>query len=142
MDSYTYSKAVANTVLAEGGDTWFFITVDYAGGHAIEAAMSESVKRGGGKVLGTARHPSGSHDFASYLVTAQSSGAKVVGLANAGRLWCKLAGTSKRSLLRRADFKPPAPRSRLQAQLGRERPDAAVRTVPCGCDASARCRRS
>src|SRR6266481_1202479 len=57
-------------------------------------------------------------------------------------LWCKLAGTSKRSLLRRADVKPQAPRSRLQAQLGLERPDAPVRTVSCGCDASARCRRS
>src|SRR5437868_9725091 len=57
-------------------------------------------------------------------------------------LWCKLAGTSKRSPLRRADFKPQAPRSRLQAQLGPERPDVPVRTVSCGCDASARCRRS
>ena len=58
------------------------------------------------------------------------------------RALVQMAVTSKRSLLRRADFKPQAPRSRLQAQLGLERPDAPVRTVPCGCDASARCRRS
>src|SRR5260221_14399284 len=54
----------------------------------------------------------------------------------------QISRTSKRSLLRRADFKPQAPRSRLQAQLGLERPDVPVRIVSCGCDASARCRRS
>jgi branched-chain amino acid transport system substrate-binding protein len=84
MDSFTYSKSVANSLLAEGNNTWFFITVDYAGGHAIEAALGEFVKQAGGKVLGAARHPSGNHDFSSFLVTAQSSGAKVIGLANAG----------------------------------------------------------
>jgi branched-chain amino acid transport system substrate-binding protein len=84
MDSYTYSKAVTKAVLAQGGKSWFFITVDYAGGHALESAMGSFVKEAGGTVLGAARHPANSRDFASYLISAQASGAKVVGLANAG----------------------------------------------------------
>jgi branched-chain amino acid transport system substrate-binding protein len=84
MDTYTYSKAVTAGVMKTGGDSWYFITVDYAGGHGLEESMSSFVKAGGGKVLGAVRHPSGASDFSSFLLQAQSSKAKVIGLANAG----------------------------------------------------------
>jgi branched-chain amino acid transport system substrate-binding protein len=67
-----------------GGDTWFFITVDYAFGHALERDTANVVKENGGKVLGQVRHPLNTSDFSSYLLQAQASGAKVIGLANAG----------------------------------------------------------
>ena len=84
MDSYTYSKGVTQGLLQTGKDTWFFITVDYAGGHAIESAMTDFVKSGGGTVLGSVRHPVNNRDFASFLLAAQSSKAKVIGIANGG----------------------------------------------------------
>jgi branched-chain amino acid transport system substrate-binding protein len=67
-----------------GGDTWFFITVDYAFGHALEQNATEFVKAAGGKVLGSARHPLNNADFSSYLLQAQGSKAKVVVMANGG----------------------------------------------------------
>ncbi len=84
MDTYTYSKAVTSGLMKSGADTWFFITVDYAGGHGLEESMSSFVKAAGGKVLGAVRHPSGASDFGSFLLQAQASKAKVIGLANAG----------------------------------------------------------
>ena len=84
MDSYTYSKGVTQGLLKTGKDTWFFITVDYAGGHAIESAMTDFVKSGGGTVLSSVRHPVNSRDFASFLLAAQSSKAKAIGIANGG----------------------------------------------------------
>ena len=84
MDSYTYSKGVTQGLLQTGKDTWFFITVDYAGGHAIESAMTDFVRSGGGTVLGSVRHPVNNRDFASFLLAAQSSKAKVIGIANGG----------------------------------------------------------
>jgi len=84
MDTYTYSKAVTSGVMKTGGMSWYFITVDYAGGHGLEESMSSFVKAGGGTVLGAVRHPSGASDFSSYLLQAQASKAKVIGLANAG----------------------------------------------------------
>jgi branched-chain amino acid transport system substrate-binding protein len=71
-------------VVRRGGDTWFFITVDYALGHSLEADATAAVLASGGKVLGSARHPINTSDFSSYLLQAQASGAKVVALANAG----------------------------------------------------------
>src|SRR3546814_4168880 len=67
-----------------GGDTWFFLTADYAFGHALERDTSAVVEAAGGKVLGAVRHPLGTSDFSSFLLQAQASGAKVIGLANAG----------------------------------------------------------
>lgn len=84
MDTYTYSKAVTSGILKTGGDSWYFITVDYAGGHGLEEAMSSFVKAGNGKVLGAVRHPSNVSDLSSFLLQAQASKAKVIGLANAG----------------------------------------------------------
>jgi branched-chain amino acid transport system substrate-binding protein len=67
-----------------GGDTWFFLTADYAFGHALERDTAAVVEATGGKVLGVVRHPFPGQDFSSFLLQAQASGAKVIGLANAG----------------------------------------------------------
>jgi branched-chain amino acid transport system substrate-binding protein len=87
---YTYNNwALANgtgrEVVRQGGDSWFFVTADYIFGKSLEEDTTKVVKGAGGKVVGAARHPSpGTTDFSSYLLQAQSSGAKVIGLANAG----------------------------------------------------------
>jgi branched-chain amino acid transport system substrate-binding protein len=87
---YTYNNwALANgtgrEVVAQGGKTWFFITADYVFGKSLEEDTSNVVKAAGGKVLGSARHPSpGTTDFSSYLLQAQASGAQIIGMANAG----------------------------------------------------------
>ena len=83
-DTYGLAHGTGNAVVKSGGDTWFFITADYAFGHALERDTSEVVKGAGGKVLGSVRVPLNSQDFSSFLLQAQSSGAKVIGLANAG----------------------------------------------------------
>jgi branched-chain amino acid transport system substrate-binding protein len=83
-DTYMLANLVGRTLTQEGGNTWFFLTADYAFGYALERDTSAFVVKGGGKVLGSARHPLGSTDFSSYLVQARASGAKIVGLANAG----------------------------------------------------------
>jgi branched-chain amino acid transport system substrate-binding protein len=83
-DTYGQSKTIANAIVKQGGDSWFFITVDYAFGHALEQNASDFVKGAGGKVLGAARHPLNSADFSSYLLQAQGSKAKVVVMANGG----------------------------------------------------------
>src|SRR6185369_232518 len=66
------------------GKSWFFITADYAFGHSLEKNTTNFVTKLGGKVVGSVRHPLATSDFSSYLLQAQSSGAKVIGLANAG----------------------------------------------------------
>ena len=83
-DTYGQSKTIANAIVKQGGDSWFFITVDYAFGIALEQNATEFVKAGGGKVLGSARHPLNTADFSSYLLQAQASKAKVVVMANGG----------------------------------------------------------
>ena len=83
-DSYALTTSLAKAVVAEGRDTWFFLTVDYAFGHSLEADASAAVKAAGGKVLGSVRHPLNTADFGSYLLQAQASGAKVVAFANGG----------------------------------------------------------
>ena len=83
-DAYALTTTLARSVVGRGGDTWFFVTVDYAFGHSMEAEATRAVVAGGGKVLGSARHPLNTADFSSYLLRAQASGAKVVALANAG----------------------------------------------------------
>jgi branched-chain amino acid transport system substrate-binding protein len=83
-DSYALTTSLAKSTVAEGRDTWFFITVDYAFGHSLEADASAAVQAAGGKVLGSVRHPLNTSDFSSYLLQAQASGAKVVAFANGG----------------------------------------------------------
>lgn len=83
-DTYALAKGTGGALVQEGGDTWFFLTSDYAFGHALERDTSAAVTGANGKVLGTVRHPLNTSDFSSFLLQAQGSGAKVIGLANAG----------------------------------------------------------
>ena len=83
-DTYVMPKSIARSLVASGKDSWYFITVDYAFGAAMEAAATQFVREAGGKVLGTAKHPLGTTDFGTQLLQAQASGAKVITLANAG----------------------------------------------------------
>jgi branched-chain amino acid transport system substrate-binding protein len=83
-DSHALTTTLARSVVGRGQDTWFFITVDYAFGHSLEADAASAVLASGGKVLGSVRHPLNTADFSSYLLQAQASGAKVVALANGG----------------------------------------------------------
>jgi len=84
FDTYALASVAGAVLLKEGGNTWFFITADYAFGYALERDMTALIKKMGGKVLGSIRHPQDTADFSAYLLQAQSSGAKVVALANAG----------------------------------------------------------
>lgn len=84
-DTYALAKGTGAAVTKMGGDSWYFITADYAFGHSLERDTSKVVQDNGGKILGSVRAPLNTTDFSSYLLRAQSSGAKVVGLANAGR---------------------------------------------------------
>ena len=84
MDTNALGKVVGQDVVKDGGNSWYFLTADYAFGHSLEKDTSSTVVASGGKVLGAVRHPLSTGDFSSFLLQAQSSGAKVVGLANAG----------------------------------------------------------
>lgn len=83
-DTWALANGTGSAMVKAGGDTWFFLTADYAFGHALERDTSAVVEKAGGKVLGNVRHPFPGQDFSSFLLQAQSSGAKVIGLANAG----------------------------------------------------------
>jgi branched-chain amino acid transport system substrate-binding protein len=83
-DTYALAVGTGRGVLRMGGDSWFFLTADYAFGHSLEKDASEVIRSEGGKVLGSVRHPLNSLDFSSFLMQAQASKAKVVALANAG----------------------------------------------------------
>jgi branched-chain amino acid transport system substrate-binding protein len=83
-DTWALANGTGGAMVKRGGDTWFFVTADYAFGHALERDTSALVTKAGGKVVGAVRHPFPGQDFASFLLQAQSSGAKVIGLANAG----------------------------------------------------------
>ena len=84
MDTVALGNVVGKAIVKDGGDTWFFLTADYAFGHSLEKDTGEVVKAAGGKVLGAVRHPLSTGDFSSFLLQAQASKAKIVGLANAG----------------------------------------------------------
>ena len=84
LDTYSLPKATAKSLVAAGDDTWFFITVDYTFGKQFQADTTKFIEDAGGKVVGSVLHPLNTPDFSSYLLTAQSSGAKVVALANSG----------------------------------------------------------
>lgn len=83
-DTWALANGTGNAIVKRGGDTWFFVTADYAFGHALERDTEAVVVKSGGKVLGKVRHPFPGTDFSSFLLQAQTSKAKVIGLANAG----------------------------------------------------------
>jgi branched-chain amino acid transport system substrate-binding protein len=96
-DTYMLANGTGKALTKAGGDTWFFLTADYAFGHALERDTGNVVTQTGGKVLGAVRHPLNTSDFSSFLLQAQSSKAKVIGLANAG-------GDTTNSIKQAAEF--------------------------------------
>ncbi len=83
-DTWMLANGTGRALVKTGGDTWYFLTSDYAFGHALERDTAAAVVAAGGKVLGQVRHPINTNDFSSFLLQAQSSKAKIIGLANAG----------------------------------------------------------
>ncbi|CAN5235920.1 ABC transporter substrate-binding protein [soil metagenome] len=83
-DTYGNAHTVGSAIVKNGGDLWFFITADYLFGHSIERDTGDVIRAAGGKVVGSAKHPLNTADFSSFLLQAQSSKAKIVGLANGG----------------------------------------------------------
>ena len=83
-DTWMLANGTGAAIVATGGGTWFFLSADYAFGHALERDTEAVVTKAGGKVLGKVRHPLNTQDFSSFLLQAQASKAKIVGLANAG----------------------------------------------------------
>jgi branched-chain amino acid transport system substrate-binding protein len=96
-DTWALANGTGKAIVKTGGDSWFFITADYAFGHALEKDTAEVVKANGGKVLGAVRHPLNTADFSSFLLQAQASKAKIIGLANAG-------GDTTNSIKQAAEF--------------------------------------
>jgi branched-chain amino acid transport system substrate-binding protein len=84
-DTYSLAHVTGSAMVKAGGDTWYFLTADYAFGHALERDVTAVVLASGGKVLGSVKHPLSTQDFSSFLLQAQTSKAKVIGLANAGQ---------------------------------------------------------
>jgi branched-chain amino acid transport system substrate-binding protein len=83
-DTWMLANGTGKALVKSGGDTWFFLTADYAFGHALERDTTAVVKANGGQVLGSVAHPLNTQDFSSFLLQAQASKAKIIGLANAG----------------------------------------------------------
>jgi branched-chain amino acid transport system substrate-binding protein len=83
-DTWAFANGTAKALVQTGGDSWFFLTADYTFGHALERDTAKVVEESGGTILGKVRAPIGTSDFASYLLQAQGSGAKIVALANSG----------------------------------------------------------
>ncbi len=83
-DTWSLANGTGSAIVKTGGDSWFFLTADYAFGHALERDTEAIVTKNGGKVVGKVRHPFPSADFSSFLLQAQASKAKIIGLANAG----------------------------------------------------------
>ncbi len=96
-DTWMLANGTGSSIVKTGGDTWFFLTADYAFGLALERDTEAVVLKNGGKVLGKVRHPLNTQDFSSFLLQAQSSKAKIVGLANAG-------GDTTNSIKQAAEF--------------------------------------
>ena len=83
-DTYGNAHTVGSAIVKQGGDSWYFITADYLFGHSIERDTGDVIRAAGGKVLGSSKHPLNTADFSSFLLQAQTSKAKIVGLANGG----------------------------------------------------------
>jgi branched-chain amino acid transport system substrate-binding protein len=84
MDTYAFGSTIARAIMQQGGNTWYFISFDYALGAALQRDATAALTALGGKVIGSSKHPLGTTDFSSYLLAAQYSGAKVVALADTG----------------------------------------------------------
>src|SRR6187399_2940880 len=109
-DTYMLANGTGKALTKAGGDSWFFLTADYAFGHALERDTSTVVTANGGKVLGSVKVPLNNADFSSFLLQAQSSKAKVIGLANAG-------GDTTNSIKQAAEFGIVAAGQKLAALL-------------------------
>ncbi|TKT72993.1 ABC transporter substrate-binding protein [Afipia massiliensis] len=96
-DTYMLANSTGTALVKAGGDSWFFLTADYAFGAALERDTTTAVTKAGGKILGSVKHPLNSSDFSSFLLQAQASKAKIVGLANAG-------GDTTNSIKQAAEF--------------------------------------
>jgi branched-chain amino acid transport system substrate-binding protein len=96
-DTWMLANGTGSAIVKTGGDSWFFLTADYAFGHALERDTEANVLKNGGKVLGKVRHPLNTQDFSSFLLQAQASKAKIIGLANAG-------GDTTNSIKQAAEF--------------------------------------
>ena len=96
-DTWMLANGTGKAIVKSGGNTWFFLTADYAFGHALERDTEAVVVKNGGKVVGKVRHPFPGQDFSSFLLQAQSSKAKIIGLANAG-------GDTTNSIKQAAEF--------------------------------------
>ncbi len=83
-DTWNLANGTGTAIVKTGGDSWYFLTADYAFGHALEADTEAVILKNGGKVLGKVRHPLNNQDFSSFLLQAQASKSKIIGLANAG----------------------------------------------------------
>ena len=83
-DTYAVARGTASAVVKAGGTSWFMLAADYAFGHQLQKDATDVVEANGGKVVGAVRHPLSNADFSSFLLRAQASGAKVIGIANAG----------------------------------------------------------
>ncbi len=97
LDTYAMGHVLAQSLLAEGAKSWFFITADFAFGSALQADATDAIVKGGGRVVGATKHPLMASDFSSYLLEAQSSGADVIAFANS-------AGDTTNSLKQAAEF--------------------------------------
>ena len=109
-DTYMLANGTGKAVVKNGGDTWFFLTADYTFGAALERDTTAVINANGGKVLGAVKHPLNSSDFSSFLLQAQASKAKIVGLANAG-------GDTTNSIKQSAEFGIVAGGQKLAALL-------------------------
>jgi branched-chain amino acid transport system substrate-binding protein len=109
-DTYMLANGTGKALTKAGGDSWFFLTADYAFGHALERDTTAVITANGGKVLGGVKHPINTSDFSSFLLQAQASKAKVVGLANAG-------GDTTNSIKQAAEFGIVAGGQKLAALL-------------------------
>jgi len=109
-DTWAFANGIGKAVVETGGKTWFFLTADFAFGHALERDTERMVLASGGTVLGRVRAPNNTSDFSSYLIQAQSSGAEVIGLANSG-------GDTVNSIKQAAEFGIVGSKQRLAGLL-------------------------
>ena len=126
-DTWMLANGTGRAVVKTGGDTWFFLTSDYAFGHALARDTAAAVIKAGGTVVGEARHPLDTKDFSSFLLRAQASKAKIIGLANAGgdTVQRDQAGRRIRHRQRRAEIRRP-----LGVRKRRQRARAGDRAGP------------